>query len=98
LKLKKKEAMKWLKKNNSKKMKKYNNYLLNNLIQLQHKKKLYFIKVMIIKKLNTKSLIINQSNKTEKFVQNLYNLNREKMLKLNWKVISSLVIKIKSKL
>ena len=64
-------------------MKKYNNYLLNNLIQLQHKKKLYFIKVMIIKKLNTKSLIINQSNKTEKFVQNLYNLNREKMLKLN---------------
>ncbi len=65
-------------------MKKCNNRPLNNHIQLQHNKKLYFSKIMIIKKiLNTKSLIINQSNKTEKFAQNLYNLNPEKMLKLN---------------
>ena len=64
-------------------MNKCNNRSLNNLIQLQYNKKLYFSKIMIMKKLITKSLIINQSNKIEKFVQNLYNLNREKMLKLN---------------
>jgi hypothetical protein len=64
-------------------MKKCNNRSLNNLIQLQYNKKLYFSKIMIMKKLITKSLIINQSNKIEKFAQNLYNLNREKMLKLN---------------